>query len=92
MNQKFRRHRLNPFKILVLLLYGDHSFVLWADDGQTATLYIPDFARFLRVPGDRFREYLVWLQDGGYLSMLNSARGFATVRLTPPKKRRTSHV
>ena len=66
-----RRHRLNPFKLLCLVLYGDYDFVSWAAEGQVELRNGP-MARLMRVPNSRLKEYLEWLSHWNYIESLET--------------------
>lgn len=79
-----RRHRLNPFKVLCLVLYGNYEFLLVGQDGLISIENSP-FARILRVPNCRLREYLEWLAHWGYIRDLDTdTYGISKFRVTPP--------
>jgi hypothetical protein len=79
------RHRLNPFKVLVLLLYGDYSWLRRGPDG-TVSFRNSDMCRILRVSSSRFREYLTWLHTGRYISEFSmTPMGRSTLRLRAPQ-------
>lgn len=80
---KTRKHRLNPFKVLCLLLYGEFDFMTY-QDGATHVEVGP-FARHIRVKNDRFKEYLQWLETYGYITDLELGYGVAQFRISPPK-------
>ena len=81
-----RKHRLNPFKVLCLLLYGDYDFVRWTDTGHIEIDNGP-FARHLRVPNHRLKEYLEWLAHWDYILELDTDNyGVSTFKVVIPEK------
>lgn len=78
------KHRLNPFKVLCLLLYGTYDFVSW--NGLEAEIQVGPFARHIRVKNDRFKEYLQWLETYGYVLDLKLGYGVARLRVLPPER------
>lgn len=56
------KRRLNPNKILVLLLYGDYAFVERKGNGRVR-IRTGALARFVRVPNARLKEYILWLES-----------------------------
>lgn len=80
-----RRNRLNPFKVLCHLLYSDLDYLEW--NGLSCRLPTGKFARFLRVPNSRLREYLAWLEHWGYLADVDaSERGYVSLRVSVPPR------
>ena len=79
--QKPRRDRLNPYKILCILLYAQsRPDIVWQDD--VVLLKTGPFARSLRVPSSRLREYLRWLEQCGFISDLQLEYGRAIFAVT----------
>ena len=72
---KPRRDRLNPYKILCILLYQARPDVVWQED--IVLIKTGPFARSLRVPSSRLREYLSWLEEYGFISDLQLKYGRA---------------
>jgi len=82
-----RQQRLNPSKLLVLLMYGTYSYLeVTTVDGETKKLVldIGKFARLMRVKKIHIAEYLEWLDDMNFLSLTNITDKKATVLLTVP--------
>jgi len=77
-----RRHKVNPLKIMCILLYGEHEFVRW--EGSTTTIMNGPMARHVRVPNSRLREYLRWLEAAGYITELDMTYGSSTFQVVPP--------
>jgi len=83
-----RKHRLNPFKVLCVLLYGECSFVTWTELGIVEVRNGP-FARLLRVPNYRLKEYLEWLAHWSYITELDTdTYGISTFRISIPENLR----
>lgn len=80
-----RKHRLNPNKVMVLLLYGSYGCVTSAS-GRVGHLKmkIGEFARLIRVPNSRLREYLEWLNHWEFITDLQLSHGEAVFQVTPP--------
>lgn len=73
------RHRLNPYKILILLLYADVSPIthlgFTPEGGVRLAIGTGGFARLLRVSTGRLHEYFQWLEGCGYLTVESRIRG-----------------
>lgn len=78
------RTKLQPYRLLTCILYGDYSFVEWKSSTRVK-IRNGAFSRMLRVSNSKVREYLRYLQDLGYFSDLNTDHGWAefTVRFPP---------
>lgn len=83
MTGRIRRHRQNPMKVLVILLYARHTWITNQGGGRVKVSLAP-LSRLLRVPSSRLREYLEWLEQLGYLEELRIARTTATVTIRRP--------
>lgn len=82
-----RRQRLNPSKLLVLLLYGTYDYleVVSVDaESKKLTLHIGKFARLLRVKKAHIGEYLEWLDQMNFLTLVNINTKKATVIIDVP--------
>lgn len=79
-----RQLKLNPFKVLCLILYGSYDFIVWEED--YAEISIGPFARLLQVKNDRLKEYLQWLHSFEYLNEVHFVRGTAFIRLRIPER------
>lgn len=82
-----RKARLNPSKLLVLLLYGTYPYmkVEEVEEGlKEVTLEIGPFARLLRVKNAHIIEYVEWLEEMNFLSIIAKNKGSLTVALETP--------
>jgi len=82
-----RQQRLNPSKLLVLLMYGTYPYLdVETIDGETRqlTLEIGPFARLMRVKNGAISEYLQWLEQMGYLTITSCSNKTITVIVTIP--------
>lgn len=66
---KLYRAKLQPFRLLMLLLWGEHSFADWA--GDTVCVRPTGLSRVFRVSHGRLYGYLEWLQEKGYVRGLS---------------------
>jgi hypothetical protein len=76
------RNRLIPYKLLILMLYGDHHFV--SRTGLSVILYLGPLSRHLRISSSRLRDQIDWLLTNRYLSSVAMSRGVAIVDLRLP--------
>jgi hypothetical protein len=76
-------NKINPYKILVLLLYGTYDFVKW--DCDLCTGRTNQLARLIRKPTHRVRDYLRWLADRGYIQDLQLDWGKFKFKQPTPK-------
>jgi len=81
---KPRRDRLNPYRIMCLLLYSDHDCVTWHNKEGRVTVQAGPFARILRVPSSRLREYLSWLEQYGFIDELSFKYGESSFKIRMP--------
>ena len=81
-NGRLPRHKFNPFKIMCVLLYGDHPFIRW--DQDRVVLGNGSMARLFKVPNSRMREYLEWLEKMGYITELEFSYGKSEFRIVIP--------
>jgi len=81
-----RKHRLNPSKVMLLLLYGNYQFVHSGEEPGKVLVEIGPFARLIRVPNSRLKEYLEWLNHWSYISNLEFSYGKASFEITPPTR------
>jgi hypothetical protein len=77
-----RRHKLNPFKVMMVLLYEDHPYISW-DNTQVLVKNGP-MARRLKVPNSRLREYFEWLDHWKYIHDLSFSHGKSQFKITKP--------
>ena len=77
------KHRLNPSKVMLALLYGSYSSI--QNDGGLISMDIGPFARLLRVPNSRLKEYLTWLEKWEYLSNLKLNQTTAKFCIKQPR-------
>ena len=76
------RNRLIPYKLLILMLYGEHHFI--NRSGPSVTLNLGPLSRHLRVSSSRLRDQLDWLLTNRYFSSVAMSRGVALVDLRLP--------
>lgn len=83
-----RQHRLNPSKLLVLLLYGSYPYLETDSqpdsDVKRVTLKIGGFAKLMRVRNAHIVEYLDWLEQMGFLTVTKRTKRTATVIIEEP--------
>lgn len=87
MQKKSRKNRLNPSKLLVLLMYGTYPYldVTHIDkDSKQLCLDIGGFGRLLRVKNQHIVEYLVWLESMNYITILSKDNKKVTIVLDMP--------
>lgn len=77
-----RKHRLNPFKVLTLCLYGRQSFIT-REDNKVSIKKSP-LCRVLRIPSFRLVDYLNWLAMFGYITDLELKYGTAEFKVAKP--------
>lgn len=84
---KSRQHRLNPSKLLVLLLYGTYPYLDVEEVSpiyKRLTLNIGKFARLMRVKNIHIVEYLEWLESMGYLTIVGPVDKHISVMISVP--------
>ena len=84
--RRFKKKRLNPYKLLTILLYGDHEFIDWSQGPpEQVVILTGPMSRLLGVQPDALREYLEYLEHFGYLHGYERMRGKArfSVRVPP---------
>lgn len=96
MKRKQIRHRLQPFRLLVMLYAGTYS---WLDrepmDPRRFKVRISGLAQTLRVSRARLVEQFEWLQRMGYLTVLERTQGYLRAALETPlvfKTKETQNV
>lgn len=77
-----RRHKLNPFKVMMVLLYESHDYIRWSD--SRVTVLNGPLARRLKVPNSRLREYFEWLAHWEYISDLEFSYGKSQFQIQMP--------
>lgn len=88
-----RKKRLNPSKLLILLMYGSYPYleVNFKDDNtRELILDIGSFARLMRVKKQALVEYIDWLDMMGYIVLVSKSN--RTIKLdihTPPLFKKT---
>lgn len=76
------RNRLIPYKLLVIMLYGQFPFI--SRNEESVTLYLGPLSRHLRISSSRLRDQIDWLLTNRYLSSVAMSRGVAVVDLRLP--------
>lgn len=87
MDKQYRKTRLNPSKLLVLLMYGTYPYVFvetHSNDSKKLTLTIGKFAKLMRVRNAHIVEYCQWLEKMGYIIITNITDDKITVILSIP--------
>jgi len=83
-----RQQRLNPSKLLVLLLYGHYPYMETEtrkeSDIKRVTIKIGGFARLMRVRNAHIVEYLEWLEQMGFLTITKRTKRTATLIIEEP--------
>ncbi len=82
-----RKKRLNPSKLLVLLLYGSYPYMKveqGSNDLVRITLTLGKFAKLMRVRKSHVVEYLDWLDKMQYISIVDNDNKEATVTIAKP--------
>lgn len=77
-----RRHKLNPFKVMMVLLYESHDYIRWSD--KRVTVRNGPLARRLKVPNSRLREYFEWLAHWNYIEGLTFVYGKSSFEIVIP--------
>lgn len=68
--------RLAPYRTLVLLTWGQHS---WRDQlGTRVCIHTGPASRFLKLSSARLREHLNWLSTSGLIRQLSLSYGEAS--------------
>ena len=84
---KSRKSRLNPSKLLVLLMYGSYPYLdvrTFSPNIQELVLDIGSFSRLMRVKKIHIAESLEWLDAMGYISLIEIDNKKATVLISTP--------
>ena len=87
MSKKSRKSRLNPSKLLVMLLYGTYPYLevgYLSNDSRCLTLEVGKFARLMRVKNIHITEYLQWLEEMGFLTITACSPRTISVVLSKP--------
>lgn len=79
------RQRLLPYKVLVILLYGEYPW-LEREPGfdTTVKLSLRRCSQHLRISTTRLKEALVWLQEHQFLNWLITRRSEARLQMVNP--------
>jgi hypothetical protein len=67
-DRRFPRHRLNPYKVLAILLYSRVAPVIRLGGEGQVVVRIGPLARLLHVPNARLHEYIKWLEKHNFLT------------------------
>lgn len=90
-----RKHRLNPMKLLTLLLYGDYPYLeyLGSQPSGAARISIKpvSFAKLLRVRTSHIHEYLEWLESQSYIDLISAEKQAVTLVVNRPRLFREDH-
>lgn len=78
------KQRLVPYKILGMLLYGNHDFMEASEEGDISVKSGP-FCRILRIPNHSLREAIIWLHRMGLIESYGFSYGKVSVRLKTPR-------
>ena len=78
------KSRLYAFKILAMLLYGNHSSATWV--GNHALLRSNQFALATGTDPTRLRVLLFWLERYGYVANVETRWGFIEFDLVVPPR------
>jgi hypothetical protein len=84
MPKKPIKNRLIPYKVLVLLLYGQYTWLVRNPSDGSIMLRLGPMSRFLRVSSSRLREQLDWLFLNRYFASLSVKYGEAVVTIRSP--------
>lgn len=87
MSKTSRKHRLNPSKLLVMLLYGTYPYLEVEDEkpnSKQLRLEVGKFGRLMRVKNAHIREYVQWLENMGYLTQISSGDTHISIILSKP--------
>jgi hypothetical protein len=82
-----RKNRLNPSKLLVLLLYGTYPYLdVESTEGSSKrlTMHVGKFAKLMRVRNAHIIEYLGWLEQMNFITIVNQDRYTITIVLDTP--------
>lgn len=80
-----RQRRLNPFKILCVILFSDTDFITW-NSKEAVSVRLGPLSRAMGMPSYRVREYLIWLDYNHYISQLELEYGSADFILKLPQR------
>lgn len=80
-----RKRRLNPYKVLCLVIYGNYEFITW-NGIDKVELRLGPLARLIQIQNYRLKDYLYWLQDFGYIEDLKYDYGKAWFRVIVPER------
>lgn len=79
--QRNKRPRVAPYKLLMLILYGQHKWITRA--GGMATFPVPMLAKNLRTRAHRVQEYMEILHSQGFIDY-QWHKHIVNVKITPP--------
>lgn len=74
MNSSTRKTRLNPSKLLVLLMFGSYPYVevtSLSSGSKKLTLTIGKFAKLMRVRNAHIVEYCQWLEQMNFIDIVS---------------------
>lgn len=80
-----RQRKLNPYKVLCVILFADTDFITWTSEALVSVKLGP-LSRSLGLPNYRVREYLIWLENNQYLENLDLSYGKADFLVRLPKR------
>jgi hypothetical protein len=84
-DRRFPRHRLNPYKVLAILLYSRVAPVIRLGGEGQVVVRIGPLARLLHVPNARLHEYIKWLEKHNFLTVTSDlAPGELALQVNPP--------
>lgn len=79
-----RHRRLNPFKLLCVILFAETDFITW--NSRAVSVRLGPLSRITGYPNYRTREYLLWLEFNQYISDLELKYGSATFTVNLPQR------
>lgn len=81
-----RQRKLNPYRVLCVILFADTDFITWTSP-EVATVKLGPLSRSLGLPNYRVREYLLWLEHNQYIANLDLSYGQADFSVLMPQRK-----
>lgn len=85
-SRNFSKNRLQPYKLLALLLYGNYEWAVWRSP-DTVEVKTGPLSRLIGVSYGKLREHIDWLVARGYLTYAatDHGKGLLVVRRPPDR-------
>lgn len=83
MNIGSGHRKLNPYKILCVILFAETDYITW-NTPEVVTVKLGPLSRAIGIPNYHVRDHLRWLESNRFISDLVLTYGGANLRITLP--------